>query len=246
MLCILPGGPAAGKRGFAGRKRLVADCQVTASRTYAAHLALRCFTIAERCGVYRVRRSRWPNRLPRRRISVVSRNRLPSVSYAADSRPSGNYIEVRVMCFSMHQRPPTQRKTQMFANLSKLICAMMAFTLVAWSIGCSQQRSSTALSSASCCQQPGKHSCCSQEATQSPQGGQTRVVLAALGESDKTGIAEQRVCPVSGAQLGSMGDPVKAMVDGKPVYLCCQGCLSKVQSAPEAYLRKANQVNQVQ
>ena len=129
----------------------------------------------------------------------------------------------------------------MFANLSKIICAMMAMTLVAWSIGCSQQHGSTALSSASCCQQPGKHSCCSQEATQSPQGGQTRVVLAALGEGDKTGIAEQKVCPVSGAQLGSMGDPIKAMVDGKPVYLCCQGCVAKVNNDPETYLAKVSQ-----
>lgn len=132
----------------------------------------------------------------------------------------------------------------MSADLSKIICAMIASALVGSSIGCSQQRNSTALSSASCCQ-PGaiarKHDCCSQEVPQSQQGGQTRVVLAALSEGDKTGVAEQKVCPVTGASLGSMGDPIKAMVDGRPVYLCCKGCVAKVNNDPETYLAKASQ-----
>ena len=72
------------------------------------------------------------------------------------------------------------------------------------------------------------------------------VTLAALDQSDQAGIARQRVCPVTGAALGSMGDPIKVLVGGQPLYLCCKGCLGKVQSAPEAYLQKASQVSQVQ
>ena len=71
-----------------------------------------------------------------------------------------------------------------------------------------------------------------------------QVVLAALGEGDRAGIAAQQVCPVTGARLGAMGDPVKVLVGDQPLYLCCRGCLSKVQSAPEQYLAKARQASQ--
>ncbi len=72
------------------------------------------------------------------------------------------------------------------------------------------------------------------------------VTLAALDRSDQAGIARQRACPVTGAALGSMGDPTKVLVGGQPLYLCCKGCLGKVQSAPAAYLSKAGQLSQVQ
>jgi len=72
------------------------------------------------------------------------------------------------------------------------------------------------------------------------------VTLAALGPADQAGIARQRVCPVTGAALDSMGGPVKVLVGGQPLYLCCKGCLGKVQSDPVAYLQKANQASQRQ
>lgn len=73
-----------------------------------------------------------------------------------------------------------------------------------------------------------------------------QVAMAPLGPGDQAGIARQRVCPVTGAALGSMGEPVKVLVSGQPLYLCCKGCLGKVQSDPEAYLRKAGQASPVQ
>jgi hypothetical protein len=36
--------------------------------------------------------------------------------------------------------------------------------------------------------------------------------------------------------LGSMGEPVKLLVGGKPIFLCCQGCVPKVRSEPNKYL----------
>jgi hypothetical protein len=66
-----------------------------------------------------------------------------------------------------------------------------------------------------------------------------QVTLAPLSESDRAGIARQKVCPVTGAVLGSMGDPVKVLVGGEPLYLCCEGCVAKVRSSPEKYLAKA-------
>jgi hypothetical protein len=63
--------------------------------------------------------------------------------------------------------------------------------------------------------------------------------VVALGEGDKAAVARQEVCPVTGAKLGSMGAPIKVLVGDQPLYLCCKGCLGKVQRDPETYLAKA-------
>lgn len=68
------------------------------------------------------------------------------------------------------------------------------------------------------------------------------VTAATVGKDDKAAIERQQFCPVSGEKLGGMGDPVKLLVDGHPVYLCCQGCVAKVKHDPETYLRKAIQL----
>jgi hypothetical protein len=62
-----------------------------------------------------------------------------------------------------------------------------------------------------------------------------QVSLAALDQGDQPGIARQRVCPVTGAKLGSMGDPIKVLVRDKPLYLCCAGCVAKVKESPDKY-----------
>lgn len=43
---------------------------------------------------------------------------------------------------------------------------------------------------------------------------------------DQLRIAVQKICPVTGGKLGSMGDPVKAKIGQEEVFLCCDGCLS--------------------
>lgn len=37
----------------------------------------------------------------------------------------------------------------------------------------------------------------------------------------------QRICPVTGKELDSMGEPFKAEVDGQTVFLCCKGCVGR-------------------
>lgn len=44
---------------------------------------------------------------------------------------------------------------------------------------------------------------------------------------DRLGIAVQKICPVSGSQLGSMGDPVKVRIGEQTAWLCCQACAGK-------------------
>lgn len=45
-------------------------------------------------------------------------------------------------------------------------------------------------------------------------------------------------CPVSGADLGSMGKPIDMMVGHRLVRLCCAGCNEKVQANPAGMLGK--------
>ncbi|HSQ57086.1 MAG TPA: heavy metal-binding domain-containing protein [Gemmata sp.] len=55
---------------------------------------------------------------------------------------------------------------------------------------------------------------------------------------DKELIAKQKICPVTGKALGSMGAPVKVIVDGRPVFICCDGCEDRLQEKKALYLQK--------
>jgi hypothetical protein len=45
--------------------------------------------------------------------------------------------------------------------------------------------------------------------------------------ADQLQIAAQKICPVTGEELGSMGTPVKVMVGEEAAFLCCAGCAKK-------------------
>ncbi|MFP4501167.1 MAG: hypothetical protein ACLFTT_09220 [Candidatus Hydrogenedentota bacterium] len=45
-------------------------------------------------------------------------------------------------------------------------------------------------------------------------------------------------CPVSGAELGSMGDPVVNAYDGREVRFCCDGCVPKYEEDQAKYDEK--------
>lgn len=48
--------------------------------------------------------------------------------------------------------------------------------------------------------------------------------LAALSGPDRLRAEVQKICPVSGGPLGSMGIPQKVRVGELEVFLCCEGC----------------------
>jgi len=48
-------------------------------------------------------------------------------------------------------------------------------------------------------------------------------------------------CPVSGEKLGSMGDPIIKVVDGREVRLCCKMCVSKFEKNKEAYFKQIDE-----
>jgi hypothetical protein len=55
---------------------------------------------------------------------------------------------------------------------------------------------------------------------------------------DRQLAARQKICPVSGGDLDSMGGPVKLVVDGRIVFICCEGCEKPLRQKPAQYLLK--------
>jgi hypothetical protein len=66
----------------------------------------------------------------------------------------------------------------------------------------------------------------------------SRPATEPLSAADQTLVAQQRICPVTEAPLGSMGQPVSLLVQGRKVFLCCRGCESSLLATPEKYLAR--------
>ena len=47
-----------------------------------------------------------------------------------------------------------------------------------------------------------------------------------------------RVCPVSGKELGAMGEPYNHVHEGRLVRFCCDGCIPDFNKDPAMYLAK--------
>ena len=48
-----------------------------------------------------------------------------------------------------------------------------------------------------------------------------------LSKYDQLKSQVQKICPVSGEMLGSMGEPIKVQVGAEDIFLCCKSCASK-------------------
>ena len=65
------------------------------------------------------------------------------------------------------------------------------------------------------------------QAKQESAAGQQPAAASELTESDQLQIAVQKICPVKGTELGSMGDPVKVRIGEQVAFLCCPDCQGK-------------------
>jgi len=48
-------------------------------------------------------------------------------------------------------------------------------------------------------------------------------------------------CPVSGKELGSMGEPITVEADGSQVQLCCKGCTKRFEANTAKYMEAVNE-----
>jgi hypothetical protein len=68
------------------------------------------------------------------------------------------------------------------------------------------------------------------------------ITVAKITKADEKAIATQKVCPVSGEELGGeMGPPVKVTRGERSIFLCCKNCLKKVQANPDKYFGSASE-----
>jgi hypothetical protein len=61
-----------------------------------------------------------------------------------------------------------------------------------------------------------------------------------LSAADRALVEKQKICPVTGLELDSMGGPIAVAVEGRRVFICCKGCESKLKQDPKKYLAKLN------
>ena len=59
-----------------------------------------------------------------------------------------------------------------------------------------------------------------------------------LSPEDLKLAALQKICPVTGLDLNSMGGPVPVEVAGRKVFICCVGCVGALKKDPEKHLAK--------
>ena len=79
----------------------------------------------------------------------------------------------------------------------------------------------------------------------SPEEAKIRANLAKLSPEDRQLAEAQKFCCVEEEnRLGSMEQPVKVMVNGQPVFLCCNGCRKQALANPEETLKKVQELKE--
>ena len=69
-------------------------------------------------------------------------------------------------------------------------------------------------------------------------GGTKKTNASKLSAADQKLVQQQKTCPVTDLALDSMGGPVAVDVAGQRVFICCQGCESRLKKDPQKYLAK--------
>jgi multidrug efflux pump subunit AcrA (membrane-fusion protein) len=79
--------------------------------------------------------------------------------------------------------------------------------------------------------------------TARPKNAKVIANLAKLSPEDRKLAELQGYCPIQAQnQLGAMGVPVKVVLKGQPVFLCCKGCEVDALANPDATLAKVEQL----
>jgi hypothetical protein len=76
------------------------------------------------------------------------------------------------------------------------------------------------------------------EKSPADQEKEITAVLETLPPADRALAESQRFCvTMPHERLGAMGTPTKITLNGKPVFLCCEGCEKKAKASPRATLQ---------
>ncbi len=78
----------------------------------------------------------------------------------------------------------------------------------------------------------------SSESGDDAEAEEIRAALAKLSAQDRSAAERQKLCPVTGMALGSMGTPIRVKAGERTVWLCCEGCEGAFAKQPKKYLDK--------
>ena len=62
--------------------------------------------------------------------------------------------------------------------------------------------------------------------------------MAKLSAEDRKIAMAQRICPIQKNLLGSMEVPIRLVLNGQVVFVCCKGCIKPAQNDPEGTLKE--------
>jgi len=101
----------------------------------------------------------------------------------------------------------------------------------------------TALALPGCSEQDAPQPAAQPQPTDWKQGldAETVEAMSQLTDETRPAALAQETCPVSDKALGSMGKPLMVTVDGRQVFLCCDGCEQDIKTEPGKYLSKLGQ-----
>lgn len=81
-----------------------------------------------------------------------------------------------------------------------------------------------------------------QHAESHSDAAEVQTNISKLTEEDRPLALAQGYCAVSKERLGSMGAPLKLVLNDQPVFVCCKGCEKKAKSRPEKALATAEEL----
>jgi hypothetical protein len=82
-------------------------------------------------------------------------------------------------------------------------------------------------------------------AADTEEEAEVKTNLAKLDPADQKLAEAQRFCAIDDEhRLGAMGKPVKLTIQGKPVFLCCNGCRKQALAEPDKTLAKVEELKQ--
>ena len=66
--------------------------------------------------------------------------------------------------------------------------------------------------------------------------------LGLLPTDERPLATAQKLCPITGKPLGSMGKPFKLTLGDQPVFLCCDGCEDRAKENADRTLAKIKEL----
>jgi len=121
-------------------------------------------------------------------------------------------------------------------SISRIYCLFLSLTFVsAVVMGCNSS------SSTSSHEQDHMHAMESSD----EMNAEVTAALAELSAEDRVLAEAQRFCAVEQENLlGGMGTPFKVMIEGQPVFLCCEGCKDAALKDPQTTLAAVAKLKQ--